>query len=87
MNMPGPLQDGVQKISSGIYQFRGVYLRFNRMEINGAKWTAHFRMGESIDDCIAYSNTLRGVIEELHDKYVELATECKVPGYASDESE
>ncbi len=87
MNIPGPLKVGVEKISGGIYRFRGIYLRFNRMEVGGAKWTAHFRPAESIDDRIAYSTTLRGLIEELHDKYVELAEECNVPGYVSDEAE
>ena len=86
IEFPCPLPGEVKKLQDGLYTYRGLFLRFNRMEQH-AKWTAHYYKSESVDSAIDHSNTLRGIISDVDLTYDGLAAECKVPGYEPDEAE
>lgn len=80
IEFPAPLPDEVTKVQDGMYLYRGVYLRFNRMELH-SKWTAHYRKSEPIIDRIEGSNTIRNLIHYVNIYYENLAGECQVDGF------
>lgn len=86
IEFPCPLPGEVKKLQDGLYTYRGLFLRFNRMEELNAKWTAHYHKAESVDSAIDYSNTIRGIINDVDSTYTELAAECGVPGFEPDET-
>jgi hypothetical protein len=86
MEFPIPLPGEVKRLQDGLYTYRGLFLRFNRMEQH-AKWTAHYRKAESVDSAIDHSYTIRGIINEVDLAYADLAAACGVPEYLSDEAE
>lgn len=80
IDFPGPLPTEVTKIQDGMYQYLGVYLRFNRMETH-ARWTAHYYKSEPVSSSMENSNSLRGLIHYVNTLYENMAGECLVEGF------
>jgi len=85
IEFPCPLPGEVKKLHDGLYTYRGLFLRFNRMEQH-TKWTAHYHKGDPVGSEIDHSSTIRGVINDVDLTYAGLATECEVPGFETDET-
>ncbi len=83
MRLPGPLKEGVTKIETGLYLYRGIYIRFNRMEPLGTKWTSHYKKCHPVIDFINRGDSLRTVVNGVDYVFFDLAVDCGVDGFGS----